>query len=254
MNTISITDYSLLTPTLAKVIVAWTGEARKDVLASMLTDDLKYLAQPVENSFRRIGKNAGVGFLRANREVRPFDESVGPNGIVASRARYKIMSSNIMMDNKDRTLWELREGPGGSKFLARHGHENLAELVEAATNHRRQDVPRLSRVTIARAAQGEFAAFCGTDGNMDHGFVTRTAPSKTEVVSMTLHRTIVVPNTLIASLHQVKIDGEVHQGVLAALKDRAAANKAAEYWKELYGYDPSYAEKFVHYTNSDAVI
>jgi hypothetical protein len=252
MQTITITDHKLVTPTLARVIVAWTGEMSTETMAGMLTEQMKYLATPVENSFRSLTKDTAVGFVRANREIRELNEAKDPKtGQVMARVQYKVMSNNILMDNKDRTLWEVKDGPGG-KYLARHGNENLAELIEATTNFQRTDVPKLSRITIAKAGRGEFAAYCGLDGNMDYGFVTRTSNTKCEIMSMATQRPVVVPNQLIASLTPVSIDKEIHKAVMARVQTSGEVAQAAEYWRTLYSYDKPYADAFVKYTNESA--
>src|ERR1700676_2545328 len=131
-NTVSITDYQMKTATLAKVIVSFTGKQTKDELRASLLQKFDGLAAPVEDSFRIVKAGVAVGFIRANKEVRVVNDK-------ELRASYRVMSSNIMMDNADKSLWEIREGKAG-KFLARHGHEDLSELVNASVN-RRSDVP-----------------------------------------------------------------------------------------------------------------
>ncbi|MNX93460.1 hypothetical protein D3C86_1256430 [compost metagenome] len=254
MQTITVTDHKLVSPTLARVIVAFTGDMNGEAKAAMLTEQLKYLGAPVENSFRSLGRDTAVGFVRANREIREFDDTRDPKtGQITARAQYKVMSNNVLMDNKDRSLWQVKDGPGG-KYLARHGNENLAELIEATTNYSRTDVPKLSRISDPKAARGEFAAFCGLDGNMDYGFVTRVSASKTEVVSMASHRAVVIPNQLIASLTPVGIDKDIHKQVMARVQTRDEKSKQIEYWKTLYAFDKPYADAYVTYVNNMATM
>jgi len=144
MNTIAITDYELQSPTLARVIVSYTGHMTREQIRANLLEQFDNQAAPVENSFHIIKSHnnggAAVGFVRANKEVRVVDDK-------EIRAGYRMMASNIMMDNADRSLWEVREGRGG-KFLARHGQEDLSELVEAKLQ-RRQDIPALRHIAMA---------------------------------------------------------------------------------------------------------
>ncbi len=250
IQTIAVTDYSVINPTLAKVIVAYTGMVTKAEMAEAIAQDFSEKAVPVLSSFRSIGKNSAVGFLRANKEIRVLGDD--PKEVQAARKQYRVLGSNIMMDNADKSLWEIRSGPGG-KFLARHGQEDLAELVEANTNHRRQDVPKLSRLTMARAAKGEFAAFVTPDGVMDYGFVLRANSQKCEVLSQAIRTTKVVPMELVASLHQVNIARDVHQMVVAALTKEQQKTEA-DYWRTLFSYAPDYAEQMVRYVEEDAAI
>ena len=253
VTTISITDYKMISPTLAKVIVAWTGSMGKEEMAETLTDKFSYLAQPVEGSFRKLNSNTAVGFVRANREIRVLDKKPNSDGIVASRTKYRVMSSNILMDNADKTLWEVKDDGAGGQFLARHGNENLAELIEAGTNHKRQDCPKVSTITMAKAAKGEFAAFCGTDGNMDYGFVTKISDTKCQVMARSTRTLTTVPMELVASLSLIPIDKEVHK-IIAKEMTKDDISNAATYWRNLFSYAPEYADEMVHYTESDAVL
>lgn len=247
MKVVSVTDYELMSPTLARVIIAWAGKMGRSEMYDALGQKLQYLAAPVENSFRRLTNTSAIGFIRANREIREFQS---PKTLTA---RYKVMGSNILMDKGDRTLWEVKSGPTG-QYIARHGNEDLTELVEAATSRGRGDVPRLSRVTAARAAPSELAAFCTKSGVMDYGFVTSTGDKRCRVISQSTLGPVIVPNTMIASLHQVEIDRELHQQVMAKLDDGGERKKASDYWRTLFEYAPEYAEKLVHYVEEDSVL
>lgn len=246
MQTLSITDSKMIRPNLAKVVVAWTGKFTKDQMFAKLTEQLQYLAQPVENSFRTIRDGAAVGFVRASKEVRIVESTK------QLRAGYRVLSSNILMDNNDRTLWEVKDGAGG-KFLARHGNEDLSELVESSTYHGRQDVPKVRHLAIAGAARNELVAFCTPQGDMDYGFVVRTSQDKCQVVARSTNTTAIVPNEQISSIHQVSIKASTHKEILAKMTSADRAN-AAEYWRTLFSYSPSYADQLVDYVNNDAVV
>src|SRR5271167_4097532 len=161
-QTVAITDFKMKSETLAKVLVSFTGNQTKEELRASLLQKFDGLAAPVEDSFRIVKAGVAVGFIRANKEIRVVSDK-------ELRASYKVMSSNIMMDDADKSLWEIREGKAG-KFLARHGHEDLSELVNASV-HRRSDIPALRSLQIAKAASGEFVSFVSKSGDMDHGFV-----------------------------------------------------------------------------------
>lgn len=242
-KTISLTDYRMIKPTLARVIISTTGNLTKTEMADMLCAKLSYLAAPVEDSFRKLTKNTAIGFIRANRQIREYNKGI--------EARYKIMSSNILMDKQDRTLWEIKSGPGGS-YISRQGNEDLSELVEASTVSR-SDAPRLAHVTMAKAAPAEFAAFCTDTGAMDYGFVTRSNDKFAEIVSASLAEKIVVKNEMIASLSPVTIDRQVHNQILAKLNSEQK-KKAADYWQALFSFAPEYAEQLVDAVNEDAMM
>lgn len=248
-KTISLTDYQLIKPTLAKVVVATTGNLTKEEMADMLCANLKYLASPVEASFRRVTKNSAVGFIRANKQTRELD-GAGKKGDLT--ARYKVMGSNLLMDKQDRTLWEVKSGPTGS-YIARHGNEDLSELVEASV-HYRADVPKIGRITMAKAAPAEFAAYCTANGVMDYGFVTRSNESACEVVAASTASKQVVKNEMIAGLYPVTIDRDVHRQIMARVMTSDEKAKAAEYWRTLFQYAPEYADELVKAVNETSVM
>lgn len=257
---VNITDKRMLTPTLAKVVVAWTGNPSGDDMFHELVASLDYMASPVEHSFRQLTDNSAVGFIRYQPVVQPWNET-------EIKASFKVMGShgNIMMDTRDRTLWEIKDDGLGNKFLARNGTENLAEMLEARVNKDVMSVPRLNRVVMARAVPGEFASFVNKFGDMDHGFVTHTKPEKCKVVSASTGEHLIVANEQIVSLAQVPVTQEHHKAVVAAVKGNESGKgdgDSVAYWRELYklwegtgvndsGATKSYIDDIVHQVNSD---
>lgn len=244
METVAITDFEMKSDTLAKVIISFTGRFNKDTIRAALQDKLDNLAAPVENSFRMIKAGVAVGFLRANKEVRVVEDK-------ELRANYRTMSSNIMMDNKDRSLWAVKEGRSG-KFLARHGNEDLSDLVSATVNHR-TDVPGLRHLSMAKAAAGEFVAFVGKTGDMDYGFAVRASATKVEVISHTTHTPIVIDYSLVASINHVPVKKAFARDMVKAGISRADKDQANEYWRKLYSYDPAYMQDVIQQVNEDTV-
>jgi hypothetical protein len=262
---VSITDHTMVSPTLAKVVVHWTGNPSGNDMAQEIAASLNYMASPVEYSYRSLTDNSAVGFVRYQPVIQPWNE----REITAS---FKVLGShgNIMMDTRDRTLWEIKQGPGGDKYLARHGNENLAELIESSVNTGVMGAPKLSRVTLAKAVPGEFAAFVNSYGDMDYGFVTHTKPNKCKVISASTKQSVEVDYGIVVSFLQVPVSQEDHQSVVAAVK--ASVKEAGEagkgdgesvaYWRELYklweatgvndnGLVKSFIDDVVHQVNSD---
>lgn len=248
-SAVAITDYKMQTAKLAKVVIAYTGKFNRKTLASALTDQLNQLATPVENSFRQVRAGVAVGFLRANKEVRI------PQNEQEIRANYRVMSStsNILMDNRDRSLWEMREGKGG-KFLARHGHEDLSELVEANTSRKMQHIPRLSQITTASAGNGEFAAFVSASGDMDYGFVTGTREDAIRVASATTHLDTVVPKSAVVSSILLNIDPQITKALMKAGLTRDQKTNAIDYWTKLYSYAPEYLKDVIQNVEEGTLI
>jgi hypothetical protein len=235
MNTIAITDYEMRSPTLARVIVSYTGHMTREQIRANLLEQFNNQAAPVENSFHIIKAHnnggAAVGFIRANKEVRVVEEK-------ELRAGYRAMASNIMMDNADRSLWEVRQG-AGTKYLARHGQEDLSELVEAHLQ-RRQDIPALRHIAMAQAVKGEFASYVSKTGDIDHGFVLAANAEKVQVLSMTSNMPEVVVMANVTRLDRIGVPKEFHKQMVKANISTQDKSQAKAYWEKLYAYDPEY--------------
>ena len=240
VDTVSVTDFKMQSATLAKVIVSFTGKQTKDQLRAALQDKFNNLAAPVEDSFRIIKAGVAVGFVRANKEVRVVNDK-------ELRASYRVMSSNIMMDNDDKSLWEVRQGKAG-KFLARHGHEDLSELVNASVN-RRTDIPALRHIQIAKAASGEFVSFVSKTGDMDHGFVVASSDKQLKIVSTTSDTAVVVDYDVVTAISPVPVHKAFAKQMAKAGISRADKDQAVEYWKQYYKYAPDYLAEVVQQVN-----
>lgn len=232
MRTVNITDFSIKSPTLAKVIISYTGEIDADFLKAELSKKMDYLATPIKSSFKRIREGMAVGFVRANKAVR----AVSTNEI---QAKYRVMSSNILMDNSDKSLWEVKEGASG-KYLARHGQEDLTALV-ASSVQRRPDAPRLSQITIAKAAPSEMVAFVDDQGDVDHGFAIATTDDKVKVLSFSRRIPVTVDYDSVVSIYPVAVPRELHQQVTASLT-ADQKKQAKDYYQRLYGYSPEFVQ------------
>jgi len=240
-ETVSITDYRMMNPTLARVVISYTGRQDAESLRNSILAKSNNLVAPVENSFREIRADVSVGFVRSNKELRYVDD---PKQL---RASYRVMSSNIMMDNKDKSLWEVRTGKGGT-FLARQGNEDLSELIEASI-HRRNDIPGLRHVALAKAEPGEFASFVSSTGDMDYGFVTASNTEKAQIVSYILKMPMTVNQSLITALAKVPVKKSFVKEMVKAGLSRSDKDQAIEYWKRLYFYDPNYLNAVIDQVN-----
>lgn len=250
-STVAITDYKLVASKLARVVIAFTGRHTRESLTEAVASQLKHLAAPVENSFRIIKDNVAVGFVRASTEVRVIEDAT------ELRAGYKVMASNILMDNADRTLWEVKEGAAG-KFLARHGNEDLSELVGAAV-HRRPDVPRLNQLAQASAAPKEFVAFASASGDMDYGFCLQASAESgvIRVMSVASGKPINIPSDVVASVIPVggaRIPRATHERITASGISRDAVNQQVAYYEKLYAYDPAYLAEVIRQVEGTAAV
>src|SRR5476651_1457846 len=106
-NTVAITDFKIMANKIAKVVISFTGKFDRQAITASLSEQLDNLATPIENSFTHVRAGVALGFIRANQEVRVVE----PKELKAS---YKVMSNNMMMDDKDKSLWEVRKGASGT--------------------------------------------------------------------------------------------------------------------------------------------
>lgn len=232
MNTINIVDYRISSPTLAKVVVSFTGAIDSDFIREELGRKLGNMATVVQSSFKQIQPGVAVGFLRANRAIRTLTESGE-----ALTAKYRVMSSNILMDTADKSLWDMKVGASG-KYLTRRGQEDLTALVQASIQ-RRPDVPRLDQITIAKAAPSELVAFVDDTGDLDHGFAVATSDDKVRVVSYARRIPVVVDYDRVVSIYPVSIPASIHRQVSASLTSDQK-KQAKDYYTRLYSYSPDY--------------
>ena len=246
VNTVSVTDFEMVAAKLARVVVAYTGKHTMDSISAELSKQLKYAAAPVEASFRKVKEGVLIGFVRANIAVRVVEDEQ------ELRANYRVMSSNIMMDNSDKTLWDLKQGKGGT-YLARHGNEDLSELVSLAASHR-SDVPNLRKITTAKASRGEFVAFASASGDMDYGFCTRTGDDRLQVVSVSQGKAVTIPHEVVAQVSQVKILKSDHERLVKAGLTREQKDKEIEYYARLYSYSPQFVADIKEQIEESATI
>ena len=243
MRTVSITDHQVMSPTLAKVIISYTGDVDSNFIHESLSKAFEYQASPVQSSFKKVKEGVAIGFIRANKAVR----AVSKNEI---SAKYRVMSSNILMDKSDQSLWDIKEGAAG-KYLARHGKEDLTALVQASTQ-RRQDIPGIRHITIARAAKSELVAFVDDDGDMDHGFAVATNDDKVKVVSFTRRIPVTVDYASVVSISPVTLPAALQKEITASLTSEEKASAIA-YYTRLYGYAPEYVREITRQINEGTV-
>lgn len=233
-NTVSITDYKVVSANVAKVVISYTGKHTKESLQKGIAAKFEGKAAPVENSFKQIRAGVAVGFVRANLDIRiPSDKEL--------KASYrKIGASNIMMDSRDKSLWAVKKGAAGT-YLARHAQEDLSELVEASVT-RRHDVPSLGSMVSAGAARKEFASFVTEAGDMDYGFITAvsTKGDKLKIMSSTTRVEHVVKTELCTGFYQVGIPKSVHARVLKAGVSPQDKTVQKDYYEKVFSYAPEY--------------
>lgn len=149
----TVVDFKVVSPSLARVVATFNSvDAAPETLSAALSTALSNNATPVEGSWRRVssyGNPAMVGFVSLNRETRPYSESAAK--------RMTALSSNMLMDAQDDSLWEVREDGAGGKLLCRQNDNGLQALIETA-RVRQARAPRLESI-LSAADRGDFVAF-----------------------------------------------------------------------------------------------
>ena len=233
MKTANITDYRILNDKLAKVIVSYTGDFSAQEMRETIAAKLGNLAVPVAASFKRVRAGLAVGFVRANREVRvPTAREI--------QSSYRVMSSNILMDESDKSLWEVKSTTGG-KYLTRRDQEDLSQLVESAV-HRRSDLPGLRHLAIARAARSEVVAFVDAEGDVDHGFALAGSNDQVKVLSFSRRIPVTVDYDAVVSISPVTIPAHVNK-VIAGSMTPAEKKDEKEYFSRLFSFAPEYVRE-----------
>ena len=253
VNTVAITDFTMVTAKVARVILSFTGDPSKEEITANICQQMKHLAAPVEHSFRIIKAGVAIGFLRSNTPIRAIENEK------EITAGYKVMASNILMDKNDESLWEVKKGVGGT-YLARHGSEDLSELVNASLNPR-TGVPRMNHIAQASVAKREFVAFASASGDMDYGFCVAANATKgmLKVVSVALRKAVVIPHEAVASVLPVgpqglRIPREAHNKITAAGIDRSSADQEIAYYTRLYSYDQAYLDEVIEQIEGTAAM
>jgi hypothetical protein len=166
----TIADFKMITPTLARVVATFNTleNVPREQLAASVGRALDNAATVVEGSWRRLetsGSPAMVGFVTANRETVPYTDETSKNKVV--------LSSNMLMDSKDDSLWEVRSDGAGGKMLCRQEQDSLKQLMETA-RVRQPRAPQLERV-MSGVDRGNFVAYVNPVTEvLCHGYVTAT--------------------------------------------------------------------------------
>lgn len=245
--TTNLQDYQMITPSLARVVLTLTGSMpRREEIRASVAELFKGHAAPVSNSFRELPQTGGtrtvVGFVKASAEVRFMDEKGG---------KMKAMASNLMMDETDESMWEIRNGASGN-YLVKQGNEDLSELAYSV-KARRIGMPTLSNLESMPAETKEFAAFVDTKiEEVMYGYVVGSVGGKTQVIAYGETDTVDIDNDQLVEVSN--LDGEDIKALGIEMAAAVAGDRAAmiEYYKKAYSYDPSYIQKIIEMIDQHA--
>jgi hypothetical protein len=262
--TMNVHDHEMVTDTLAKVILTYSGQPSKEEARTSIAKLFNGMASAVEDSFRPL-TNEGeirsiIGFVRANREVHPWDPK---NREIAKNFRVMASNTNLLMDKRDESVWEVRKGATGS-YIAKQGNEDLSDLVYLAKASHAGVAPKFSQTASVNADPQEFVAFVSTDSEeVEHGFVVQSNAAKeaTETAKYRPASMVVVPHGIdepVAILASQLIDirhlDREDIATMGMKMTTASTDKAAqiEYYKKAYSYAPEYVNLVIQQINSMA--
>jgi hypothetical protein len=231
----TITEYTQLTPTTAKVIASIIGDLSPEEFCDRMTAALKNEAAPIRASFRWLDKGRSmIGFVTAVPPVRAYDANT-------VEAKYRKITANTFMDKSDESIWEVKPGSGGS-YLTRKANDNLAELIEAARVSPRGSTARMYQVVQASVNKGELLAYVDGNSNQVHyGFcMEASADESYKVLSHTTNEVETVPTAHIVAAYEIDIPKNITAAITPADK-----KNSIDYYKKLYFYDPAYLEKVI---------
>jgi len=253
MASVVVNEYKLVNDKVARVIITCSSSMSKDAMYDKLAEHYEGSAMPVRGSFRWLneGTNA-IGYLTLARATK----------VITTRkqlASYREVSSNMFLDEGDKSLWELKES-GGGKYLCRQGHDNLAELIEAGRVTARGSTPRMRSVMMESAKAHEFIAYIDTAGfssETDYGFCAGVDAKTGEylVVSMTTKQPVSVKPECVVSAHYLA-GKQFSVTSKAKLVKADAYDKTAviNYYRQLYAYAPDYLKLVIEEINQQAAM
>lgn len=245
--TLNVNDYDMVTPTLARVMLTYTGNvprSQEEVRASVAAL-FKGHAAPVAESFRKVTEGTIAGFIKTSREVREFD-----SGMVTA-GKMKEMAANLLMDKTDESLWEKKSGAAGD-YLVRQGNDDLSGLVHLAT-HKKLGQPTFAHLASMPAETKEFAAYVSTDSEeVEHGYVVASADGKMTIIPVGAEEGVEVQTAQLVEV--INLDGEDAKAAGGVMAAEVAADKGAmiEYYRKMFGYAPDYLQKIIDIINQHA--
>jgi hypothetical protein len=238
--TLNVNDYEMVTPTLARVMLTYTGNVPQshEEIRAEVARMLKGLASPVAESFRKVKDGVVAGYVKTAREVREFDQSAVTAGMM------KEMAANLLMDKTDESLWEKKSGASG-EYLVRQGNDDLSGLVHLATN-KQLGQPTFAHLASMPAESKEFAAYVSKETEeVEHGYVVASASGKMSVIPFGADETVEVQTAQLVEV--INLDGEDAKAAGGMMAAEVAADKNAmvEYYRKMFSYAPDYVQKII---------
>ncbi len=207
-------------------------------------------ASPIEGSFRPVpGTRAFVGFVSKNGEVRPYE--------TAAVASMKVMASNLLMDEKDHSLWEVRSNDD-AKYLVRHQEDDLSDLLALASvriDNRELDIPVIASLGYSDAREQDCVVYVNpTTVEVSHGMVVASTGDSVKIVDITSKETLTIASDFVVEVASFNFD-EMKGGfkeVAAPQEDTVLGME--DYWFKVFGQYPAYWAEFKKMLDSRATV
>jgi hypothetical protein len=246
---LNLHDHQMITPTLARVVLSYTGELPEDrgQLHKQISQLFQGNGSPVVGSFSALTRSGEIksliGFVKASREIILFDKEVRAN----ADGRFKAMASNLLMDKNDESLWEIRSGASG-KYLAKQSHTDMSELVHLATASV-HGLPKFSMIASAPVQPKEFAQFVDRDAEeVYNGFVVASTDKEIKVFCVETSSVIELSYEQLIEVAELTPEEATIKGMEMAPEiaaDQSDPSTLVEYYKKAYPYAPEYVSKLI---------
>ena len=178
--TAALLDHSPVTEAISKVLFqVSTLDATRDDMRTAIQKQLPEGVNFIPRSFTVADtRNLAISGLVTRTQVTLDGESLHADG------KYRVMSSNVLMDIEDKSLWNVT-AKDGKRTLSRQCEESLADMlseVSCTVNQRRADLPTLEKVTsaVVPSTQKEisYVAYLNDEQEVSHGFVETSGKKK----------------------------------------------------------------------------
>jgi hypothetical protein len=250
----SITEYKLVNDRVAQVIVN-CSKSRPDQLFARLHEVLGGKATPIRASFRWLVRDESmIGFVATNQET----QVVNKEQLTAS-FRLVANSSNIYMNKEDDSIWELRNGTGGT-YLSKTTSDDLGELIESVRASRAGS-PRMASIMAATVQAHEVVAFVyseeNTNPDMEYGFCVGRQGDDYLVVTANHENPVKVSASTIVgcySVDQEALKAKVNSATKAGIRAGFDKKPVVEYYKKAYSYDKQYLATIIKQIEEQAAL
>lgn len=236
-----ILDSERVNDKVAKVVVRFSTEASKEHMRQALSRALNGQACGIDDTFTQVEAGTGlvfVGYVAHNPEVREFTKA--DQAAVEARAAgsYRVVAKNMLLDEKDKSLWETRESAGG-KFLVRTGKEDLSELLSSVAAPTAQlNTKRLlaSSNFAGTITPRSFVQFLDRDlAEVGHGYVLESTAETVKILAFGGgDEPMEVPSSDVIQI--ADFEGEdTEQAAIEIPASSADAKKLRDYFQQLFG-------------------